>query len=418
MSASPDVRPSGLRTNTLWALAGEFATLVAGSAAFFLLVDRLGPLQAGYLGVVTALATLGVPVASVGVQSLLMRESSDGVDFASSWSRSVTTILGVGSVVTLITTFAVHPWVLPEVRWRTFALIFLTQAVLRAVAEFGVIAAQAHRRMEVGAVVRALAGVSQLGAVLTFAAFGDATIATWSYFTTVGMTLTAVASLYVVYRSFGATPWGSRPNRSSLRAGVPFALGASSARALDSFDRPMLIRLGPDPTDTGFYNVGYRLIQVSLSPVAALVRASGADFFDAGGESRRAALAVAKKMTSRAAAYGAVVGCSLFVLAPLVPRALGEEWSEVVAVLRYLAVLPLIKAVQVFPANALTGSGLQSARNRTVLFGIGVNVVVNLALIPEYGWRGAALATIGAEASMTVALWWILIRASAGPDPG
>lgn len=413
MSAAHVKPPPRLLNNTVWALVGEAATLLAGSGAFFLLVDRLGPLQAGYYGVITALAVFSVPLASVGVQSLLMREASQGIDFDESWSRSVATIVLVGGLVTIVTALLIQPWLLPEVGQLPFALIFLTQAVLRAVVEFGVIAAQAHRRMQVGAGVRVLAGVAQLGAVSLFAAFGDATIRSWSLFAVSGMTVSAATSLVVVYRSFGATPWGTRPTAASLRDGVPYALGNSSARVLDSIDRPMLVRLGPTATDAGFYNVGYRLIQMSMMPLAALVRASVADFFDAGLDGRKAALRVAQRLTVRAAAFGVAVGIGLFVFAPLVPWMLGEEWTEVVDVLRYLALLPLIKGVQVFPANALTGSGHQASRNRTVLLGIAVNVVANLALIPEYGWRGAAIATLVAEAAMSMALWWSLTRPGA-----
>lgn len=405
-----------LRSNTMWALVGEGVQLVVGFVAFFLLVDRLGPVEAGYYGAVLAIATFGVPVASLGSQALLMRDISAGAAFDQVWSRSILTVFSGGCLATAVAIVA-QPWLLPEIPVASFALLFFAQAVLFATAEFGLVAAQAHRRLDVGAAIRIVTGVCRLTAVGVFAQQGGSTVAAWSAFAAVAFLTAAVLSLALVRFFFGASPIGAGPTRDSVGRGLPFALGSGSARALDAMDRPMLVRLGPQATDAGVYNIGYRLTQMALTPVAALIRASDADIFAAGAKGRSEAFAVARRMSARAATYAVVAGAALFLLAPVVPRFLGDEWAEAVSVLRYLSLLPLIKALQTFPANALTSSGHQSSRNKLLFLSIIVNGALNLWLIPIHGWRGAAIATIVAEAVMVVSLWVILVRPVADQEP-
>jgi O-antigen/teichoic acid export membrane protein len=81
-----------------------------------------------------------------------------------------------------------------------------------------------------------------------------------------------------------------------------------------------------------------------------------------------------------------------------VPYVLGPEYFRIVEALRWLAVLPMLKAVHYFLADTLTGAGYQGVRT-FIQAGVGAfNVLINLWLIPAYSWRGAAWASIASDA--------------------
>jgi O-antigen/teichoic acid export membrane protein len=68
-----------------------------------------------------------------------------------------------------------------------------------------------------------------------------------------------------------------------------------------------------------------------------------------------------------------------------------------VEALRWLSVLPILKALHYFFTNALTGAGYQALRAR-IQAGVAVfNVLINLWLIPAYSWRGAAWSSIASD---------------------
>jgi O-antigen/teichoic acid export membrane protein len=68
-----------------------------------------------------------------------------------------------------------------------------------------------------------------------------------------------------------------------------------------------------------------------------------------------------------------------------------------VEALRWLSVLPILKALHYYFTNALTGAGYQALRAR-IQAGVAVfNVLINLWLIPAYSWRGAAWSSIASD---------------------
>jgi O-antigen/teichoic acid export membrane protein len=91
--------------------------------------------------------------------------------------------------------------------------------------------------------------------------------------------------------------------------------------------------------------------------------------------------------------------------APLLPRLLGPGYEESACVLRWLSVLPLLKAVQYLCGDAMTGADLQ--RRRTAIQGglALANVALNILLDPVFGWRGAAAATLVSDTVLAAALW-------------
>ena len=67
--------------------------------------------------------------------------------------------------------------------------------------------------------------------------------------------------------------------------------------------------------------------------------------------------------------------------------------------------LPVLKTLHYFIADALTGAGFQ--RLRTLIQG-GVaifNVLINLWAIPAYGWRGAAWSSVTSDGLLFLSLW-------------
>jgi O-antigen/teichoic acid export membrane protein len=116
---------------------------------------------------------------------------------------------------------------------------------------------------------------------------------------------------------------------------------------------------------------------------------------------------------SLGASYGVLAAATLYLVAPALPVILGDEYRQAVAAVRWLAILPLLKALHYFGADALTGAGYQGVRTM-LLVGIAVvNILLNAWLIPLYSWRGAAVATIVSDALLGAAIWaavWYLGR--------
>ena len=89
----------------------------------------------------------------------------------------------------------------------------------------------------------------------------------------------------------------------------------------------------------------------------------------------------------------------LLIAAPIVPHILGRGFSGATEALRWLSLLPLLKTLHYFVSDALTGAGYQGLRTFSQV-GVAVfNTLVNLWLIPAYGWRGAAWSSLASDAA-------------------
>ncbi len=181
-----------------------------------------------------------------------------------------------------------------------------------------------------------------------------------------------------------------------MRDGFWFSTSQSAQTIYNDIDKTMLARLGTLDA-TGIYGAAYRLIDVSFAPVSALLYSAYPNFFRAGAQGLSSSLRYAKPLILRAVGYSTIVCVAILLGAGLVPYVLGPDYTRIVDALRWLAVLPVLKAMHYFLADTLTGAGYQAVRT-CVQAGVGAfNILINLWLIPAYSWRGAAWASIASD---------------------
>jgi O-antigen/teichoic acid export membrane protein len=151
----------------------------------------------------------------------------------------------------------------------------------------------------------------------------------------------------------------------------------------------------------------------SFLPIGSLQVATYARFFQRGAAGVRASTRLALRILPIGASYGALSGLALYVLASYVPTLLGHEYQQTTTAIRWLAVIPFLRAVHYFAGDALTGAGYQWLKTLIHVSIAGVSVLLNLWLIPRFSWRGSALAMIVSDILMAGAIWtslWYLER--------
>ena len=82
-----------------------------------------------------------------------------------------------------------------------------------------------------------------------------------------------------------------------------------------------------------------------------------------------------------------------------------SKFAESVDVVRWLAFIPLVKGLQYFPGNALTGADHHNIRSWIIFATALVNLIGNLIFIPRFQWQAAAITTLVAEVLFACLLW-------------
>ncbi len=394
---------------------------MGGQVAVFLIVARfLGVDGYGAYAAALALASVFGNLAGFGANALLVRDVARSSEaFPEAWGS---TLMAIGvSLPPLFLLYLGLAWAaLPgEVSLIPIVAIGLAEVVFAPLMFSSVAAFQAHERMRraawlvVAPVLPRLAGAVLL-LILAPATSPGWRLALWAIVYAGAGLLAVVYGFALVRQTFGRGVFGQWSATLALwREGYPFSLGGMALRLYTEIDKTMLARFASLEA-AGLYSAGYRAVDLANVPLRALLTAVMPRLFRAGERGGRATLGYALRVAPVPLIYAAGIGGVMYLMAEGLPWLLGEGYRESAQVIRYLALLPLIAAPRMLFQSALGGSGRQVAAVTILVVGALVNIMLNLWLIPRWGWRGALGATYGVELVMMMAMAATLWRGARG----
>jgi len=219
----------------------------------------------------------------------------------------------------------------------------------------------------------------------------------WGYLYFCSTWAVAVAALFLVLVKLGLPKVKLWKSGAEMREGFYFSAGLSAQTIYNDIDKTILARLGTLEA-AGIYGAAYRLIDVTFVPIQSLLAAAYPNFFRTGAAGISATLGYARRLVWGALAYSVAACLAILLFAGVVPLILGPEYISTAEALRWLALLPVLKAVHYFLSDSLTGAGFQGVRT-CIQAGVALfNVLINLWIIPAYSWRGAAWSSIASDA--------------------
>ncbi len=183
--------------------------------------------------------------------------------------------------------------------------------------------------------------------------------------------------------------------------GFGYSFASSTATAYNDIDKTMLSYYGMNAAN-GIYSMAYRIIDVATIPILAIREASMPRFFRSGLGGIRGAAPFAVVLLKRALPLGVLAAGAIFVTAPAVPRLAGSGFQETVSALRWLCLIPLFRSLHQMSGSAITGCGLQRYRTVSQMLAVGLNVGLNVWLIPRHGWLGAAWSSLATDGMLAI----------------
>ena len=395
-----------LARNTFWMLGGRGVRMIIQAVYFLVIARVLGASQYGAFVGTVSLVAIAVPFSSWGMGFILVRKvSRDRMLFSRAWgdALSVTCVSG-GILLALVVLTS---------RWLWGQSIPLGLLLLVGVADlFAVrlvdLATQAFVAVELlrktAEVNTVLSTLRLLGAVIVSLAVRHASASSWALVYLGTGILAAIYSFLAMARAFGLPQLGFRMSWAEFKEGFYFAIGLASQTIYNDVDKTMLVRLSGLEA-AGIYAAAYRIVDAAFAPVGSLVYAAYARFFRHGAQGIGEGMRFARKLLAYSIPYGLLTMTLLAITAPLLPKVLGSDFSASSAALLWLSPLVLFKSIHYFFADCLSGAGFQRIRAVIQLFIAGVNVLLNLWLMPTYSWRGAAWASLASDGLFVIAMW-------------
>ena len=395
--------------NTIWELASGLVSTVANLATFVILGRAFGDDGYGVLSGTMAAMLLVGPFSALGAGHLIVRAVNEGGRRPRNAVRQFALLAPIGGLLMFAIIFLTRSAFLPQSPLGLFITIAIAELIAQPLLSVISQAAQAVEDLKVSAVSILTSRIIRLiGAILFVFVFDQTTPELWGFVHLGAVVLGVLVGLQMLSGSIGGLPRPLRPRLTDARAGFPFGVSAGSLFIKNEADKYLLLRNGFDE-QTGHYTAAYRLLTAAQVPVLALVNATYARFFERG-EDGQASTRLALRLTAVGELYAVAVSVGMLIAAPILPRILGDEYTDAVFAVRALAVVPILLVAQLFAGQSLTGTGRNGLRVNLSVIAAVLNIVVNLIVIPRWNINGAIASTIATEAFLAIGLWIALAR--------
>jgi O-antigen/teichoic acid export membrane protein/glycosyltransferase involved in cell wall biosynthesis len=419
-SASADRTGSGMTSGTFAVgderlalrLAANSIVQIGGSAlaaaisffTFAAMTRGLGPDSYGAYVAATSFLFLPIVLSDFGLATTVLRDiSARPEDTEAIMRRSVPlrALLSAGAVSAMVLLGLVIPF---DDQTKLAVLIWSigAWATLMNVALLPVLQAQLRMQWAVAANVagRATSLVLTLAALSTGLGFAGVV---WAQ--VIGVAVTFLVDLVVVRRLVPLLPVVDFPYwkqvvRGSLVIGLAIGLG----QVFFKVDGVILALVRPEE-EVGFYGAAYKFLELSDLIVAAIALSVFPTLTHYAATGHQGFRPLVQRSFDVLLSIATLVSL-VFLLFPedLVTLTSGREFSAGADALRLLAPYPML-----FFVNALIWRVLIAQEQDRALLGIavavlGLNIALNVALLPPYGFRAAAVTAVASEVvSITIA---------------
>lgn len=391
-------RPGRLLKNTLWLTAGNGLRVALQAVYFVLLARILGARGYGAFAGVVALSAVLSSFAGCGAGFLIIKNVARRPDsFSVYWARALVLLCISGAALTA-GIMSLSPLLLPEtippavVLAVAIADFFFAPLVLICAQSY-----QAFQRLRETAMMFVLLALCRVAAVFSmWWLIASPSPEDWGTFYVTSSAIAAALCVGYVWKTLGPPRLIGSTAAGQLREGCSFSLSLSAQRANNDIDKTLLVRLSTLEA-AGIYSAAFRLVEVVLMPVTALLAAAYARSFQHGEHGMAPSVQFARRLLTPALGYAGAAGAAVYLFAPLIPTILGVEYAETAHAARWLAVLPVLATLYAVPGQALTGAGYQHARTWIEIVAVIVNVGLNFWWIPLYSYYGAIWAMLASK---------------------
>jgi O-antigen/teichoic acid export membrane protein len=384
-----------IAANAGWLGAEVVVRLAAGFAVGVWLTRYLGPEGFGFYSYIVALAGLFLPLASLGIDRIVVREliAEPGRREETLGSAFLLRLVG-GSLAlagTVVLAAAMRPDQ-PEARW--LAGVVAMSGVFRALDVID-LWFQSQVRSKLSVLARstafAVASLVKVGLILA-----GAPVAAFAWVLLLESAVVALG-LWIAYRGSGERPRAWRPTaewiRHLARVGWPMGLASILVAVYMRIDQVLLGQMAGNK-EVGLYATAVRLVEfwyfipsiivTSTFPSVMEARILGDDVF----------YARLQKLYNLLALLSYAIAVPTTLLAGwVVPLVFGEAYREAASMLAVLVWSLVFTSLGVARGAFLTAMNWTRAYLVTVALGCAVNIALNLLLIPRMGGMGAVVAS-------------------------
>lgn len=399
---------SSLTRNFAWMLAGQGLGYGLRIIYFIVIARLLGVLQYGIVVGAYGLVNLVAQYGRLGTSTVLLRYvAPDHKRFAAYWGHLLMVTSAMGGLLTIVLR-VVAPHVLDPASAAVIALTAVGTCLCEQLTIGATQAFQAFENMRITALLNQMTSLLRtLAAVGMLLVMHHASAWQWALSSMIVSGIATVVAVAAVTAKLGWPQFSLHLFSKHGSEGLEYAFASSTTNAYDDLDKTMLSHYGMSAAN-GIYGMAYRIIEMATVPIASMQLAAEPRLYQLAGAGTHSARALGRRLLVHCLLVSAALAVCMFVFAPLIPLLAGKEFTEGISALRWLSIIPVFRSVHRITGSVLTCTGSQRYKTLTQLTAAFLNFLLNLWLIPRYGWHGAAWASLATDGALGIMNWSVL----------
>lgn len=393
----------------MWSGLSDFLIMTAQMASFILLGRNLG--TAGYGGYIGLYGVIG-PIGALSwsglvllVMQQILREGRDPVQVG---RQTLSLAMGQGLVAAAIA-FAVATQVISSLSATVIILLIIVDLLTTPLIMVTAGLRQAIVGFPEAAKVRIVLVILRATVLVSLWAAGQLTLRNLALGWIIVLQIFLAYCLKVLWPKMGLEVGFSRPTRKGQKTNMQLSFPLASSNLQKDGDKAVLNAFG-FLSDAGIYGAAFRIVFMAQLPIQALNNALFHRFLsnDEADKGQHVRRSYRFSIVSLGLSLG--IGAVIWLIAPLLTIALGEEFAPSVSIIRWLLVFLPLTALSRAPLNGLLGLDATGVRAFIVLSSAALAMALYIALIPSRSWEGAVIGTIVSECYLGLAGWYALVR--------
>ncbi len=381
--------------------------IVAQSVGFVILARWLGSEQFGHLSMVTAATNLASAWCGLGTgEAMRRRASREPSLYPELLGHSLILLLVSGAALTAVVSLAIAFSTTivsdPVENYAVIVLLVSSNTVLFAWISFTEQILLTHSQFTKANLLNSgFAILRALTAVVACLAFNIESLSAWALWNFASFAAGSLACVWLLFR-YGAPRW--RLLWDEIPFGVTLSISGSIAALRQNVDLLALSATAP-PQLVGAYGVARRVLSVAVVTGASFDRLIYNRLAVAGKSGPSATLRLAQRYVLYAIGLTGITSIAIFVLAPLLPLLFGNDFGDMVWIVKALCWTLILTAIQFVAFDAINAADQHRIRLivGTVVGIAGAALIVGLSL--AFGTTGTFFAVYTAEISTAAALW-------------
>jgi O-antigen/teichoic acid export membrane protein len=385
-----------------WMLVGQCSGYGLKVVYFIAIARLLGVLQYGVVVGAFALVNIVAQYGRLGTSTLLLRYvSADHTRFAAYWGNVLGVSLTMGGLL-IVALRVVAPHLLDPASAALVLLLAVGSCICEQITIGATQAFQAFEDMRITALFNQMTSLLRaVAAVGMLLVLHRATAWQWAM---ASMVASAIATILAVSTVTIRLGWPRfMPYLALKRAGegLEYSFASSTVNAYDDLDKAMLSHYGMSAAN-GIYGLAYRIIDMATVPIASIQLAAEPRLYKLASLRISDSMILGRRLLKHGLLVSSATALCMFALAPAIPLLAGTGFSEAISALRWLCLIPIFRSVHKLTGSVLTCTGRQRYRTITQVTAVLLNFGLNLWLIPAYGWRGAAWASLATDGALAM----------------